>query len=284
MIRLVIVLLLSGCFTVATRLVPYFEQRNNQDSAPSVITALLGDSRRMFATHFFEKADAYFHGGLAPSIFDAPMKEEESHMTEEVHAGTTNAVAPAQEEEIPAFLQHPQDWIEKFGRNFFPVTHEHLSDIGKEEEILPWLKLATELDPQRVAPYVTAAYWLRNSMKKPDEAEAFLRQGLRNNPDSFEILLELGRIYRDNRKEPLVAENILQLALQKWHKRDAAGGKPEELVCEEILGELVRLEKQQGDLKQWLYYLEEMKKVSPSKDEIGKQIQEVKAKIGTPNN
>ena len=276
MIRFVLPLLLTGCFTLATWLEPVFQSRNQQaTAAPGVLTVLLGDSRQMFATHFFEKADAYFHGGLAPSIFDSAPKESASHMTEETAAGT-NHVAEHHEEEIPAFLQQPKDWIEKFGRNFFPVTHLHLSDSGQEKEILPWLKLSAELDPHRITPYVTAAYWLRSQMGKPDEAEAFLREGLRNNPDSFEIMLELGRIYRDNRKEPLVAENIFELALKKWHKREEAGGKPDELVCEEILGELVRLEKQENNLPQWIHYLEEMKKLSPNKDEIEKQIQEVK--------
>ncbi len=286
MIRLALPLLLTVCFTLATWLEPQFQQRNNQTgTAPSVFAVLMGDSRRMFATHFFEKADATFHGGLAPSIFDAPMKEGTSHMTEEIHTDPTQTnKTDHHEEELPSFFQPPKDWIEAFGRNFFPVTHIHISDTGQEREILPWIKLASELDPQRIAPYITAAYWLRTRMGKPAEAEAFLREGLRNNPDSYEILLELGRIYRDNKKELPVAENLLELSLKKWHKQEAAGMNPSEPVYRDTLGELVRLEEQQGNFKQMIIYLEEMKKISPNPDVVEKQIQDVKKKMSTSDN
>ena len=76
-------------------------------------------------------------------------------------------------------------------------------------EILPWLKLSAEMDPKRIDTYVTASYWLRTRLDKPDEAEQFLREGLRANPDSYEILLELGRVYFYNKNNSRVARNIL---------------------------------------------------------------------------
>jgi len=35
-------------------------------------------------------------------------------------------------------------------------------------------------------------------LNRPDQAEAFLREGLRNNPANCEILFELGRIYHES--------------------------------------------------------------------------------------
>ena len=107
---------------------------------------------------------------------------------------------------------------------------------GQEGEILPWLKLSAELDPTRIETYVTAAYWLRTTLHKPDAAEEFLRQGLRANPDSYEILLELGRIDFYNKGDTRVARNLYGLALQKWRQADAAGYKPDGHVYEEVFG------------------------------------------------
>ncbi len=266
------VTLLLGCFTLATMLEPQFSRiRTRGGSAPSVLAAMMGDSRRMFANHFFAQADAYFHSGFYPSIFDTAVPEERGHLTEsheehekEAHEGT--------------FLGRPTDWIDRFGRNFYPTIHTHLSN-GQEGEILPWLKLSADLDPSRIETYVTAAYWLRTTLKKPDEAEAFLRQGLRANPDSYEILLELGRIDFYNKGDTRVARNLYELALQKWHQADSAGQKPDGHVYEEIFGEMVRADRKEGNLKQELADLQELLKVSPNKDSLRRTIQDVTARF-----
>src|SRR5262245_16833724 len=63
--------LLAVCFTLATRLQPHalaWGGKRAQDGGS--LAALLGDGRRLFANHFFTKADVYFHSGYYPSIFD----------------------------------------------------------------------------------------------------------------------------------------------------------------------------------------------------------------------
>ena len=49
----------------------------------------------------------------------------------------------------------------RFGRKFRVTEHKHLSGDSTERELLPWLKISAELDPQRVETYTVAAYWLR---------------------------------------------------------------------------------------------------------------------------
>ena len=129
---------------------------------------------------------------------------------------------------------------------------------------------------------MTAAYWLRTSLNKPDEAEQFLREGLRANPDSYEILLELGRVYFYNKKNARVARNIFALAREKWLKQDAAGDKPDPHDYEEILGELLRADRQQQDFNAQLSDLEELIKVSHSKATLESAIRELKAKLANP--
>jgi tetratricopeptide (TPR) repeat protein len=272
--RWLALLFLVCCFTLATILDPVFHRiRIRREATPSVLVALLGDSRRMFANHFFAEADAYFHSGFYPTIFDSATPEDRGHLTEaheehekegEHHEGT--------------FLGKPTDWIDRFGRHFYPTIHTHLSN-GQEREILPWLKLSAEMDPTRIETYVTASYWLRTTLHKPKEAEEFLREGLRANPDSYEIFLELGRVYFYNKKDTRVARNLYGLALQKWRQEDAAGHKPDEHVYEEILGELVRADRQANDPKQELADLEELIKVSQNKDNLRRTIEEVKAQL-----
>jgi len=87
---------------------------------------------------------------------------------------------------------------------------------------LPWLRLAAEMDPHQVQTYLTASFWLRSALNQPKEAEEFLREGLRANPDSFDILIELGYVYDFNKNDPRSARRLWELALQKWKRQEAA--------------------------------------------------------------
>jgi tetratricopeptide (TPR) repeat protein len=277
MIRLVMVLLFVCCMTLATVLDPSFQRLHNRENASaSVLVALMGDSRRLFAHEFFAKADAYFHSGFYPTIFDTQPPGSESDLKEESHAKPAGA-APHEEEH--SFLGAPKDCFDRFGRHFYPTVHTHLHG-GNEREMLPWLKLSADLDPHEIDTYLTASYWLRTSLHKPDEAEQFLRQGLRANPDSYEILLELGRLYFENRKNPVVARNILELGRQKWLRQEAAGKKPDPHAYEETLGEIVRTDRAQGNTKQELADLQDLIKVARGTEVLQRQIDELKAKLG----
>ena len=286
--RLILGLIFVCCFAMATDLNSWFQTWNaRRNESTSVLTMLIGDSRRLFANHFIAKADSYFHGGYYPTIFDRQRPEGPSHLESAAqHAAETNG-APHQdahhdkESGETDFLGHPRDWIERFGRNFFPVTHSHLEENGDERELLPWFRLAVEMDPQQADIYVSAAFWLRYRLGKVEEAEKFLREGLRNNPDSYEILLELGRVADENRKNPARARNLWELALVKWRQQQAAGLQPNDFVYEQILGFLMRLEEREGNLKPLLFYLEELEKVSPNKAMIHQHIENTKRKISS---
>ena len=124
------------------------------------------------------------------------------------------------------FLGKPKDWIDRFGRHFRITEHTHL-EHSNEREILPWLRLAADMDPQMIQTYTVGAYFMCQHLNQPQEAEAFLREGLRNNPGNYEILFGLGRIYHDNYHDINRARNVWQLALSCFMKqpRRAAEGK-----------------------------------------------------------
>lgn len=280
MTKLLLSLIFVCCATLATALGPAFQTlaaRGGNSASP--LLALVGDSRRLFANQFFVMADVYFHSGYYPTIFNKTQKEQSSRLdvTEQSDAKPSKSGRHEVKDDDDSFLGPPRDWIEAFGRHFFPTVHTHL-DGGDAREIMPWLKLSAEMDPNRIETYVTAAYWLRTRLNKPDDAEQFLRQGLRANPDSYEILLELGRVYND-KKNYRVARNIWELALGKWNQQDKAKLEPDPHAREEILGELVRDDQRAKDDPQLLIDLEALEKVAAGKAVLDKQIQEVKARL-----
>jgi len=269
-------LLLAVCFTLATTIQPRTPAWSDRGKSGDVLKLLLGDGRRMFANHFFEQADISFHSGYYPSIFDRREPAGKSPMAGGADAHEAHDEA-AHEKEM-AFLGQPRDWIERFGRHFRVTEHTHLAQ-GQEREILPWLRLSAELDPQRVDTYTVAAYWLRERLGRVKEAEDFLREGQRNNPESCEILFELGRLYRDSRHDSGRARNVWQLALRKWTEQESGKPKPNLYQLEQIAVNLARVEEQAGQFERAIGLLELGKKASPNPAPLQAQIEELRAKV-----
>ena len=270
---LVLLLLLAACFSLATVLQERASDWSKRGESDDVLKVLLGDGRRLFANHFFVQADVSFHNGYYPSIFDqARVPKDTSHLT----AKEGEPVAEEHEKQMN-FLGPPRDWIERFGRHFMITEHTHLEG-NKESEILPWLKLSAELDPQMIETYTVAAYWLRD-LGKIKQAERFLRQGLLNNPESYEILFELGRLYYENNHDGARARKIWDLALRRWSKQEAANKKPDLLKLDQIAVNLSRLEEKEGNLARAIQLLELSQKASPHPDALQQQIDELKQRL-----
>lgn len=270
----ILILLLAVCFTLATSLRLRVAKWNNPGQSNNVFKLLLGEGRRLFAHEFYVMADVYFHNGYYPSVFDK--QEGQSDVLGAVRGqsdddeDTTNVV----------FFGAPKDWIDTFGWKFRFNQHTHLSN-GREREILPWLQLAADMDPQMVQTYTVAAYWLRTSLHNPKEAEAFLREGLRNNPDNCEILFELGRLYNEDYHDVNRARNVWLAALRYWRAQgdDAKKGVENKRLYDAILVNLAHLEENAGNWPQAIEYLGMAKQVSPDPDAIQKRIDELKKKM-----
>jgi len=270
---LILLLLAAGSLSLGTLLEPRAELWSERSGSDNVLKVLLGDGRRLFANHFFVKADVYFHSGYYPSIFDQRQAPKDSrHMTSQ-----EGSEAEEEHEKAMNFLGPPRDWIEQFGRHFLITEHTHLAG-GNEREMLPWLRLSAELDPQRVETYTVAAYWLRN-VGKVAEAEQFLRDGMRANPDSPEILFELGRLYSESRHDPARARQVWDLALRKWTTHEATKKEPDWFQLEEIAVNLARLEEKEGNLARAIALLELAKKASPHPAALQGQIEEMKQQL-----
>ena len=223
----------------------------------------MGDSRRLFANHFITKADIYLHRGVYPSIFDQARREKIRLGKEQTSSLAPNREAHEKEDHDHDSAKHaedeheahdavtglhgtPRDWIEAFGRNFYPTKHAHLDSPSDQKEVLPWLRLAAELNPNAIDTYTVGAYWLWQRMGKVGEAEQFLREGLRANPGSFEVLFELGKLFEESRKDYVRARNLFTVALNKWQASESGKQYRDELAYLEIVGHLARIEEAEG--------------------------------------
>jgi tetratricopeptide (TPR) repeat protein len=272
---LVLLLLLAGAFTLGTVLQPRALRWSGRAQSDSALKRLLGESRRLFANDFYVKADVYFHSGLYPSIFDQArqVEQRENHMA----AAQRGDTGEHEMEPGMNFLGQPTDWIDRFGRRFRVTEHTHLGG-GSTREMLPWLRISAELDPQRIETYTVASYFLRRELGKADEAEEFLRQGLRANPDSYELLFELGRLYYENRHNAERARNLWLLALQRWQQSEGTQKEPNFTALDAITVELAHLEEQEGNYSEAIKWFELTRMHSPHPDEVQKQIDRLRAK------
>lgn len=320
-------LLTAGCFSLATWVGPSFDQMHTR-RGDSVLGGILGESRQLFANHFFTRSDVYFHSGYYPSIFEQAGMKKENHVAvraekcehdhegpcdhdhgDDHKAGHADAHDDAKETKGHAeakeaahehdehcdhdkkcshgdkcdgdhsFLGKAKDPMDAFSRHFFVSQHTHLTDKGTNapKEILPWIKLAAQLDPHKVESYTVGAYWLR-SLHKNGEAEQFLREGLRHNPSSYEILLELGQTYFEQ-KDYVRARNVLERGMERWRERE--NPKPQEqqdrFAALQILNYLARTEDRTGNAERTVRWLEIVRKISPHPEEVDKRIAEVRA-------
>jgi tetratricopeptide (TPR) repeat protein len=291
--------------SLAVCLEPWFQSwKGSRTTSDSLLQTALGDGRKLFASHFYAKADAYFHNGYYPTVFDNRDGYAKAHIAADMHK------VGEEDEATENYLGKARDWIDAFGRHFYPARHTHLGDSGcghsccqrakagqghdddcehkdhgdghheakrsDEREILPWLRFSAELDPERVETYVVCAYWLRSALKKVDEAEQFLRTGLRANPGEPELLFELGRIFDEERQDPSRARNVWELGLKNWHRRESGKVEPNLFLRAQLLGYLATLEEKQGRYARAIEHLTVLKSISPNKDSIQRWIDEIR--------
>ena len=293
---LLFIALLVLCFGLAADLQPRFQTlENRRRQSNNFFSLLLGDSSRIFANSFFTKADAYYHSGFYPTIFDNNSNFQTPHIAED-----TGAVASHNQGAEGDFLGPTRDWIDAFGRHFIPNRHTHLDTggaddlIGSKEvrELLPWLKLSSELDPENVKTYVVTAFWL-SKLDQVAAAEQVLRDGMRRNPDNAQLLFELGLIYSENYHNPARARNIWEAALRSWARQAPGVPQSERLkmtnetfddrfIFEQLQTNLAQLEEKAGNLEQAIARWEQAQAASPKPEEIQKHIDELKQKQAAP--
>lgn len=306
---LMTVFLAALVFTLATAVESEFAKTASAAKGEGAFTKLLGDGRRLFSGQAVAMADVYLHSGFYPSIFDSVEKEgakaiantdepndhsehkhdehgncvhEENHSEHEhdehgkcLHE-TEEGEQPSEHEKAMGFMGKPRDLLDAFIRNFRVTQHSHLEN-GEEREVIPWLKLAIELNPQAVETYAVTSFWLRKNLKRVEDARDILREGIRNNPKSFELLFAMGLIYEQDDKNDEKARNIWLAAKRFWEEQPAEAKEASLDSYGKITVNLAHLEKEAGNLKLAIKYYELTKLTSPQPQAIQKQIDEIQS-------
>jgi tetratricopeptide (TPR) repeat protein len=301
-------------FTLATAVESEFKKTTISRSDEGAFTKLLGDGRRLFSGQSVEMADVYLHSGFYPSIFDEREKkgskaietEEDDHaehkhdehgkcVHEEDHSahkhdehgncdhGEHVGSPPDEHDKAMGFMGQPRDPLDAFIRNFRITEHSHL-EKGEEREVLPWLRLAIELDPQAVETYAVTSFWLRKNLKRVEDARDILREGIRNNPKSFELLFAMGLIYEQEDKNAEKARNIWLAAKKFWEQQSSEAKEATLDAYGKITVNLGHLENEAGNLNLAIKYYELTKLTSPQPQAIQKQIDEIRSRMANVTN
>ena len=291
---LLLIALFVLCFGLGAAVQPRFQAMETANGqSDNFFILLFGDSSRIFANAAFVKADAYYHSGFYPTIFDNNEAFKTAHMAED-----TGAVASHNQGEETAFMGPPRDWLDAFGRHFIPNRHTHLDEGGPQDdlssssevrEILPWLDLATEMNPKDIRTYLVISFWLRTDLNQASEAEHVLRSGLRDNPGNPQLLFELGRIYFDDYHKKARARSIWEAGLRSWALEKPGVPKSERLkyddstfddryVFEELQVHLAQLEGSLTNTDAAIEHLQQAELASPKTPELQQMIDQLKNK------
>lgn len=278
--------LVAVAFTLATSLELRAGKWTDSARANGAFTKLLGDGRKLFANQFVEMADVYLHSGVYPSIFD----RRETKSSQAISAGPGEHgdlddhdhdahKHDEEHEEVMNFRPEPRNWLDRLIRRFRITEHTELEG-AQAREVLPWLRIAIELDPQKTETYVTTAYWLRKQIGRVKEAEQVLREGIRNNPTNAEILYEMGLLYQEGYHDTNRARNLWTLALRRWDGQSDEAKAASTDILGRIAIHFARLEESAGNVRQAIPYFERARQVSPAPEPLQKHIAELKARIG----
>lgn len=100
-------------------------------------------------------------------------------------------------------------------------AHKHTS--GKE--LLPWYRLMTLSDPHNVRGYMIGAWWLKRQRTDTQlrEAKNFLEEGIKHNPEAFQLYLMHGHVMRALEDNIEAKESYRKAAERAIKKRPPEG-------------------------------------------------------------
>ena len=160
-----------------------FAEAHSAGDVP-VLFRFFGEGRSIVSSLAILQADRYFHGGVGHI----------EHGEEGELCITQRGTDECGREEDRRLQASPLNVLFRISDRIALTEHVHLQG-DQVKEIIPWLYLSSEVDPHNVLAITLTGFYLADRLDKPDEAVAFLRKGLLDNPDSWEINAELGRIY-----------------------------------------------------------------------------------------
>ena len=209
--------------------------------------SLFGQFRSNMADFLYLKVDKYLHNGvelrgLTPEEAEASAgkdeeeghheghgdghdEEEGQHGADEVRTAASDLAQGFQQhaEETTVVPSKRRDWRGILGdleREVQPYEDMSAHTHRDAQEALPLFRLMTISNPNFIPGYTLGATMIARDRAKTDEALAFLKEGERNNPQSIEIKMELGRMTTARKRDFAGAVPYLLGAIQIGHQRD----------------------------------------------------------------
>lgn len=141
---------------------------------------VIGEGRSAVSASLYEQADLYFHKGVG--------------------VVTKRAIT--------------NDWFQRSLDEISPHAHRHAEGVDSAE-ILPWLRMATSVDPHNVEAFLVMSFWLVTGVKRPDLAAQVLAEAQRQNPRDYRLPQEQGRMaIHEGRLTD--ARRKVEAALSRW--------------------------------------------------------------------
>ena len=175
----------------------------------SAIAMMLGELRTSMSDIMLIKTERYLDSGVAyvphlgksiSSISGAANAIDQNQAELEAegdHSGhedeVTSTIIPTAKEDFRGFIGYLERQIKPWRDPGDP--HQHTNGT----ELLPWYRVITMTDPHNVRAFAIGGFWLKN--ENLDEGLKFLEEGIKNNPDAFQLRLTLGRLYLEKVKE-----------------------------------------------------------------------------------
>ncbi len=169
-----------------------------------VLWQVMGEARSIISNLSLLQADLYFHGGIGNA------RDEHEGAFAFVERGADHDHEKCLHGEITHDTS-PYNLLLRLSDEISITEHFHLKG-DQLKEIVPWLYMASETDPNNVLAYTLTGYYLAYRLDKVEQALAFLKKGLMNNPDSWQINGEIGRIYFQKVKNYYASSRYLSRA------------------------------------------------------------------------
>jgi tetratricopeptide (TPR) repeat protein len=171
----------------------------------SMPMTLLGQFRTNIDAYLWLKTVEYLHGGITYRPFTEEERARGMHEHEHDMGGFAGHTCGG-----PTLIPpEEKDWRGIFGnleRNLKPYRPGPARH-SDPQELIPWYRIQTLINPSDVNAYATCAFFLADFAKEPEQALAFLKEGLKNNPNS-----------------PVLHEAVGQLYFEKWNNYEEAIG------------------------------------------------------------
>ncbi len=195
------------------------------DAGTSVLEALLGESRKALGASLYETADTYFHRGV-------PQHREETLRG---------------------------SWLKRLSEHIHPDEHAHSTGPGVND-VIPWLRFATAMNPRHVEAYLVASYFLAGSADRTDLALEVLGEAVERNPNDYQLHAEQGRVHL-MRDESVRATISYDRALRLWPGGNEEDPEQARIDLARILEYRALLYERSGDAKSALALLRHLQTI-----------------------